>query len=380
MTKGYLAALILACAPAWSLTAANLEAQVTIPYTEFQKLLDSARQRSEGEARAPIPASVSLARYQLDLSGDVVTGSAQFEVQTFSEDWQMVPLLDTQARITAVEPAASRIVLRDGRYALLTDTAGRTSVTLRFVLPWDTRVGGNPRLSLKRIEALVNTLAVTGVPEGSEVTVADATKSGPDYQLDADGPLEVGIVSSVAVAAADALDSLPRVQMIAAVVESATGQTRVVPDGSLLSEMRYTISHKTPVTWSLALPTGSELLSFSIDGESFAPVDRGEGHLEVELPATSGKPTDISFSYANRVEALAPVSGRLELELPLTPLLIREVQWQIDLPAGYELAALDGNVVAVDAVSKEGLHIRVRKELCRNERPTVQIFYRKPAQ
>lgn len=378
MTKGLLALLLLGSASTAGLAADLANAQVTIPYSELKALLERA-EPAKAE-RPPLPSSVASARYELDLSGEVVTGSAHFEVETFSEEWQLVPLLPDAVRLTAVEPAAARIVLRDGRYALLQHETGRTSVTLNFVVPWSGKDGGNPLLKLKRTEALVSTLAITQLPEGREVTVADATKVGPDYRLDAGGTLEIDLVSSAALAEARKLDTLPRVQIVAAVVDSASSQLRVVPDGSLLSEMRYVVSHKAPVTWTLALPAGSELLSFNVNGEPFAPVDRGDGQLEIDLPAAGAKPTEVKLSYANRVEPLAPVSGRLELELPLTPLLIHDVQWQIDLPAGYELAALDGNVVAVDAVSNDQLRIRVRKELCRNERPSVQIFYRKPVQ
>lgn len=377
MTKEHLAALLLALAP-WPGLAADLgQAQVTLPYAELKALLE-ARDESKAPARPPLAASVASARYELDLGEEVVSGSATFEVQIFSEEWQVVPLLSSAARLTSVEPATSRVVVRDGFHALLTDAAEKTSVTLRFVLPWTGQAGGNPSLFLKRAEAPVSTLVIGHAPAGREVTVADATKTGDQYRLDAGGPLEVGLVSAEALLAAEAQNDLPRVPMVAAVVDSATSQLRVVPDGSLLCEMRYLVSHKTPVTWSVALPEGSELLSCTVEGEPFAPVDRGEGRLEIDLPTATGKASEIKFVYASRVEPLEPVSGSLELELPLTPWLIHDVQWQIDLPSGYELAALDGNVVAVKAVSNDALHIRVRKELCRNERPAVQIFYRKP--
>jgi len=378
MTKAFLAALLIGGLSLPGLAADLANAQVTLPYSELKALLERAEPVEV--VRPPLSSSVNSAHYELDLSGEAVTGSAHFEVETFSAEWQLIPLLSGVARLTAVEPAAAHIVLRDGQYALLQHESGRTSVTLNFVVPWSDSEEKNFRLKLKRIDALVSTLAITKLPEGREVIVSDSTKAGPDYRLAAAGTLELGLESSASLTAAQKLDTLPRVQIVAAVVDSASSQLRVVPDGSVLSEMRYLISHKAPVTWNLALPAGSELLSFTVNGEPFAPVDRGEGRLGIDLPAGRGKATEIKLSYANRVEPLAPVSGRLELELPLTPLLIHDVQWQIDLPTGYELAALDGNVVAVDAVSNGSLRIRVRKELCRNERPSVQIFYRKPVQ
>jgi hypothetical protein len=174
---------------------------------------------------------------------------------------------------------------------------------------------------------------------------------------------------------------LPVVEVAPAIVEEAAFSTRIVSDGSLITEQTYQVRTHAALSWTVQLPDKSELLSCAIDGQRTNPIDRGNGTLELPIPpGTDGKPARISLAYTSRAAAFQPVCGRVKVELPRTPLLINVVEWDLAIPAEYEVAALEGNVAAAPgAKPREGSTVvHLKKELCRNERPAVDLFYQKP--
>lgn len=170
---------------------------------------------------------------------------------------------------------------------------------------------------------------------------------------------------------------LPLIQTTPAIIDSAQSLMRVVLDGSLLNEITYSIRHDGPLNWQLHLPAGSELLTCAVDGCAVNPVDRGHGVIELAFNAGSGKsPTEVKISSIARKDAFKPVSGQIQLELPVTDLLIQRLDWELRIPASYALAAIEGNVEMVPSGTSG--RILLRKELCKNEQPVVRLFYQKP--
>jgi len=170
---------------------------------------------------------------------------------------------------------------------------------------------------------------------------------------------------------------LPLVPTTPAVIDSAQSAMRVVPDGALINEMTYAIRHEGPLTWQLHLPEGSQLLACSVNGQRVNPVDRGSGVIELAVDAPEHKPvTEVKISCTARKEAFKPVSGQIDLELPGTDLLIQKLDWELQIPASYELAAIEGNVETSPS-SRPGL-ILLHKELCKNERAGIRLYYQKP--
>ncbi len=175
---------------------------------------------------------------------------------------------------------------------------------------------------------------------------------------------------------------LPLIHTTPAVIDRAECATRLVADGSLLSETSYTVRHDAPFAWQIHLPKGSALLACAVDGRQTSPIRRADDLLELPLPAPGEKElTEIKISYTARKPAFKPVSGQVEVELPQTELLIHKLDWELHIPAAYELSALQGNVESVVAQGKPDDTSRVihlRKELCKGEAPVAQIFYQKP--
>lgn len=121
-------------------------------------------------------------------------------------------------------------------------------------------------------------------------------------------------------------------------MEDASFSTRIVRDGSLISEQSYNIRTRAALVWSVQLPEKSELLSFAVDDHRTNPIDRGNGVLEIPIASgPEGKTTRITLTYTSRTSSFQPVSGRLKVELPKTPLLINSLEWDLAIPAEYEI-------------------------------------------
>lgn len=148
------------------------------------------------------------------------------------------------------------------------------------------------------------------------------------------------------------------------------------PDGAMLATGEITIDHKGPLDFLFDTPEGMKLLDCEMDGKSVPPVDLGSGGLKVVLPPGKGSSV-LRCSFTGSAGVLDPVEGTLKLTLPRMPLFIHKLEWQIDLPAGYQ-AETQGNVTRVPvAHGAAPWRIWLQKNLCRDERPEVNVFYQR---
>ncbi len=174
---------------------------------------------------------------------------------------------------------------------------------------------------------------------------------------------------------------LPTVATAEAVIVSAKAELRLVADGSMQTAASWLVRHAAPLPWRLELPEGVEILTCTVGGKAARPVQREAGAVEIALPASGGEPTPVAITYAAKTEALDPVSGKVALAIPRTALFIERLDWSIALPDAFEVTAINGNV-SVAAGAKQNAEraeqlIALRKELCRGERPTVELFYQR---
>jgi len=141
---------------------------------------------------------------------------------------------------------------------------------------------------------------------------------------------------------------LPRVETAQAIVSLAEYDTRLVADGALLVQARYTVAHASPLNWRLELPAVDEILTCQINGKPVQPANGATNRSNFLSPRTQGT-TKVAFSYASRLDALDPVSGRIAIDLPRTDLFIHALKWMLTIPAVYETTAVEGNVAIDDA-------------------------------
>jgi hypothetical protein len=251
-----------------------------------------------------------------------------------------------------------RVPLRplDGRWNL-TSPAGETAggTRARFL------VAASPRLAYAA-DGMAGPLAAEGAP----ATFARELAGQPFYQIEGGDQVAVAIRRLSVVATADA------------VVGAADWSLRVEPDGALLAEGTLAIEHRGPQRVVIDTPDGMTLLACELAGTRAEPVDLGEGRLEFALPpAAGGKATVLACSFTGRSEPLDPVEGTLALALPRTRLFIRALTWRIELPAGYR-AEVNGNLTREAKSSGEPPStLRLCKNLCRDERPELRVFYQR---
>jgi hypothetical protein len=85
----------------------------------------------------------------------------------------------------------------------------------------------------------------------------------------------------------------------------------------------------------------------------------------------------LACSFTGRTTALDPVAGTVRLALPKVPLFIHSLRWTLDLPAIYQ-AETHGNLKCLHpAPDAPPSRITLQKNLCRDERPEIQLFYQR---
>ncbi|MEM9235532.1 MAG: hypothetical protein AAGB14_02055 [Verrucomicrobiota bacterium] len=197
-----------------------------------------------------------------------------------------------------------------------------------------------------------------------DLAFAEILAGTPVHLIEADTSQEISIRRHPVVATADAM------------IGEASWFLMLEADGSMLMEGQLEIMHSLPQGVRFELPDGMKLLKCRVAGRSVDPVNRGEGVIEVAVPASDSKQAcGVNLSFTGKLDSLDPLEGSLALALPRTPTFIRTLDWLIQMPAGYT-SETSGNLARERRSGKdpEG-SIRLRKRLCRDERPEVQVFY-----
>ena len=185
---------------------------------------------------------------------------------------------------------------------------------------------------------------------------------------------------------------LPVLETLQATVSLAKFETRLVNDGAMLVQAEYHVQQDGALDWTVNIPSLDQILTCEVNGKAVKPVRRNDNELEFHLKEQlSGKKgtdahTVISFSYALQSTAFDPVSGQVTVELPQTDLFIHHLDWDLEIPEVYETTAVEGNVQLAgkgmaSASKKESSAssntVRLQKELCRGERPAVELYYQR---
>ena len=172
------------------------DARVNIPYSELKTLWEAACKKPLSESSPkPISAAVLSARYSINLGKSEASGVAEIELQTFQDDWVILPLLGAEAQLERIEPENARVFLKEGRYVFLSERAGKTSLKLHFGVPLALN-GSTQALKLTVPQTAVSSLTLGTVPDGKLVQVRNATLSqAGQYRLSASGTLELEVIT-----------------------------------------------------------------------------------------------------------------------------------------------------------------------------------------
>ena len=167
----FLLATILASRAA-ELPAPNLDrATVTIPYAELRALWEAGHRTPE-PAKVPAPAPVAFivhrADIRLDLGETASAIEAVFDVESLDAKWQTIPLIGGDVQLDKAD-AGEHAVTWDGGYALLSNAAGKSPVTMHLATR-GTMQFAEP-LVLKLGSASVKRFTISGIPKGQELRV-----------------------------------------------------------------------------------------------------------------------------------------------------------------------------------------------------------------
>lgn len=209
-------------------------------------------------------------------------------------------------------------------------------------------------------EGLSDPLAPVGLPDA----LAKLLKGNTSQHLETASSVELSVLPIPVAATAEG------------VIDKAEWFLKMESDGAMLISGDLNIQHKKPMPLVFDLPEGLRLLACEINGQSVSPADLGEGRYQVNFTAQSDR-SRLSLSFTGTRPALDPVEGTLQLSLPKIPLFIHALNWQLDLPVGYQ-AETHGNLkrLAIPAANN-ACRISLQKNLCRDERPEVQVFYQR---
>jgi hypothetical protein len=364
----FVCTFLLAASLGFPLRAENLGgAAVTLPYTELKSLIEAGKK--PGLPEPPVPFAILSAEYRLVPGEASLSGTAAFDVGSFRQGALLVPLIADSVVVSRIEPAEAAIVVKDGFYNLLVEGPKRQTVTLH--LDWKGKKDGDSVSFQCGINPSARSnLALSPVSEGVSVDVAGAvqeTKSGT-WHLGPLGRLEIRMAKKSGVQAGTVV-AMP------AVVREANSAMRIVSDGTFFNATTWKIRHNTAVTWKLTPGADTQVVSCLVGGRPVAPVLTGNNTIEVRLPESDSE-TTVELSYTGKSSAFAPVRGEFSVSLPITDLLVERSDWSLVLPAAYAPLAVEGNCEFFPGDQKNEL--RLRKELCRGEAPSVRVFYQKP--
>src|SRR5256714_7047468 len=179
------------------------EARVTLPYPELKALWQAAHRETPEKRKPPVEAALLAARYQLVLKGDLAAGLVDYEIESFTDEWTTIPLLGAQTQVDEIEPADVQLIVREGRYALVTNRPGKQKLRLKFAMKLNGSTDG-AHFSLAASPAAINTLSVAGLPEKQTLRIADATQLSAEkdrirFRLPAAEKIEFEVVPENAV-------------------------------------------------------------------------------------------------------------------------------------------------------------------------------------
>jgi hypothetical protein len=368
------AASLTAQTPA-RVTAASLDdSEVRITYGELKRLVAATLPKetsSVEKPKPPLPAALLSSRYRLDAASRAVI--AEMQVESFEDGWHAIPLAGDAAGATSVEPKDARIIVTDGQLCLITDKVGAQSVRLTFPL-----AGEGQGTTLHLVASPVSSLEISSLPENKRLRL----QQGPNTQIintaeiialpATGGEIKLVLEDTRTDATKPISDSTDD-----AIISAAAYTTQVVRDGSVLTEGAITVRHDHPVKLVLQLPEASKLLQCHVNGGPVRPTLGEGGRIEILLddPTTDGAESEAKLSFTTTLAALQAADGELDLALPRTPLFAKQIDWNVQLPAAYDLS-FTGNVDPItDKTTSPGLHLR--KSLCRDQQPQARITYRK---
>jgi hypothetical protein len=339
--------------------------EITLPYKEFQALVERANAPKAAPRVPPVPWAILEATTTLDATNALA--ATTFTMETFSDGPHAIPLLAATARLETITPGDATILAKDDAFCALVEGRQRKVVTLTYGCPRSDESAG---IQLPIRPATISTLRLKNLPPQSTARVAGSEPSGGPPEAPEWRALPLG---SIAVQL-HGRESRPSVTL-PTIIPTATAETRLVRNGALVTTISWNVAHTAETTFTTTLPSKSELLSVEVAGRPGTATPQPDGSIAIRIPpAPNGKST-VRISHTGNTAAFDPVRGETTLALPTTPLLVETLSWKLQLPVGYEILATEGSVEALPTASPSELALGA--QLVRGTAPSVRLFYEK---
>jgi len=363
--------------PAWP--PSMEDSQVFITYGELRRLTEQAAAANKAPPPPPGPpvaACLTQVQYKLSFENNTPQLTATFTAENLTNGWASVPLGAFEAAALDAVPPETRLARVEGQVMLMLEKPGRVTFTLQLAPAVDGSFEIHPP-----VQAALGSLEVDTPPAEHLLHLQQA--DGAQSRLEQSGlirlpqgPLRLALSRrDEPLAGGLAQDT--------AIITEAMFQTQIAQDGAQLTTVTLKLEHESASGLALTLPTGAEMLRCAVQGKPSPTQDNTAGGLQLSLPAPeSGKEqatgaTEVVFSYFLQGSALHAAEGELDLSLPRTPLLIRRLDWTVELPEGLELSA-QGNVELQAAPAPQRHVLQLHRRLCRDNLTQARITYRKP--
>lgn len=116
--------------------------------------------------------------------------------------------------------------------------------------------------------------------------------------------------------------------------------TVLSPLGEQLTAVDLTMEVIQRSSLTVGLPSGAELFSIFVNGESVQSVRRDDVRQFYILPGTDDRTATVRFVYSTPGDSI----GRLQLISPLLNVPLENITWNVVAPKGYQLADNDGDL------------------------------------
>ena len=359
------------------------DSQVFITYGELRRLIEKAAApvAAPKPPAPPVDACLTEARFQLRFDKSAPRLSARLTAENLADTWAALPLGALAAAAPPALPADTRLARVDGEVRWVLEKAGRHSLELELLPDAD----GAFEIACPAQAALV-ALELEAPPPELAVQIADA--AGRSSRHEQAATLRLSIAQSPL-----RLSLVPRDQEAplaavkdTALVTTAQFQTLVAQDGAQFTSVSLRLEHGGAATLPLSLPAGAELLRCAVRGRPVPAETDASGALTLNLPAPSAPPpgaaaaetlTEVTLSYFLQGAALHSAEGEFDLTLPRTPLLIRQLDWTVELPEGLEASA-KGNIALKASPAPQTNVLHLGRRLCRDSITQARVTYRHP--
>lgn len=355
------------------------DSQVFITYGELKRLTDQAAAAQRVPAPPPgpvVPACLTQVRYQLKFDQTTPQLTAAFTAENLSGGWISIPLGNFLA--AALDPVSPSIRLArlDDQVLLILEKPGRAELNLRLA----PAASGDFEMHVPPQSAL-NSLEWDAPPAeyAVQLTLADGTSTRQDQAgivslKPGDSPWRIALVKRNETPSQGLAHS-------SAIITDALFQTQMAQDGAQLTTVSVRMEHSTATNLPLVLPDGAEILRCAVLGKSVSSQSTSAGtQLALPSPSTHGdqaNSTEVTFTYFLRGAPLHEAEGEINLALPRTPLLIRRLDWSIELPEGLQLTAA-GNLEPQASPAPKSHVLQLSRRLCRDDVTQTRITYRHP--